>query len=188
MSHCFVYSNCYQMHNKKYPLSGTRLTTPHISYEVPNGSKFLGKPYEPNAIIKNDIEFVLMQRKPKGYRKSANGQAVSSLSELRYLYLFMPRRNLTMTTSRPSTSKTSSSRAKSLSGSATEKREKSLAHRASRLIKPPIRSTARKPPANRWRRATAAAAARRAPPGPSRPTGFSVPAPGRYRLPSPPGD
>lgn len=33
-----------------------------------NGSAFLGKPYEPNAIIKNDIEYVLFQRKPGGYR------------------------------------------------------------------------------------------------------------------------
>jgi DNA modification methylase len=38
-------------------------------YEVENGSAgFLGKPYEPNAVIKNDIEFILMQRKPGGYR------------------------------------------------------------------------------------------------------------------------
>jgi DNA modification methylase len=35
---------------------------------VENGSTFLGKPYEPNAVIKNDIEFVLMERKPGGYR------------------------------------------------------------------------------------------------------------------------
>jgi len=41
----------------------------NASYEVQNGSKFLGKPYEPNAIIKNDIEFILMQRKPGGYRQ-----------------------------------------------------------------------------------------------------------------------
>ncbi len=41
----------------------------NASYEVKRGSKFLGKPYEPNAIIKNDIEFILMQRKPGGYRK-----------------------------------------------------------------------------------------------------------------------
>ncbi|UCE74496.1 MAG: site-specific DNA-methyltransferase [Methanomassiliicoccales archaeon] len=39
------------------------------SYEIDNGSKFYGKPYEPNAIIKNDIEFILMERKPGGYRK-----------------------------------------------------------------------------------------------------------------------
>jgi DNA modification methylase len=37
-------------------------------YEVENGSGFLGKPYEPNAVIKNDIEFILMERKPGGYR------------------------------------------------------------------------------------------------------------------------
>jgi site-specific DNA-methyltransferase (adenine-specific) len=41
----------------------------NASYEVENGSKFLGKPYEPNAIVKNDIEFILMQRKPGGYRQ-----------------------------------------------------------------------------------------------------------------------
>lgn len=40
----------------------------NASYEVENGSKFLGKPYEPNAIIKNDMEYILMQRKPGGYR------------------------------------------------------------------------------------------------------------------------
>ena len=39
----------------------------NASYKVPNGGRFLGKPYEPNAIIKNDIEFILMQRKPGGY-------------------------------------------------------------------------------------------------------------------------
>jgi DNA modification methylase len=33
-----------------------------------NGGGFLGKPYEPNSVIKNDIEFVLMERKPGGYR------------------------------------------------------------------------------------------------------------------------
>ncbi|MBI5154820.1 site-specific DNA-methyltransferase [Candidatus Poribacteria bacterium] len=50
----------------------------NASYEVSNGSKFLGKPYEPNAIIKNDIEFILMQRKPGGYRKPTEEQRDSS--------------------------------------------------------------------------------------------------------------
>ena len=50
----------------------------NASYEVKNGSKFLGKPYEPNAIIKNDIEFILMQRKPGGYRKPTSAQRESS--------------------------------------------------------------------------------------------------------------
>lgn len=40
----------------------------NAAHEVENGSGFLGKPYEPNAVIKNDIEFILMQRKPGGYR------------------------------------------------------------------------------------------------------------------------
>jgi DNA modification methylase len=33
-----------------------------------NGGGFLGKPYEPNAVIKHDIEFILSMRKPGGYR------------------------------------------------------------------------------------------------------------------------
>ena len=50
----------------------------NASYEVANGSKFLGKPYEPNAIIKNDMEFILMQRKPGGYRKPSVAQRDAS--------------------------------------------------------------------------------------------------------------
>ena len=48
------------------------------SYEVENGSSFLGKPYEPNAIVKNDIEYILMLRKPGGYRKPTDRQRVLS--------------------------------------------------------------------------------------------------------------
>ena len=51
----------------------------NASYEVSNGSKFLGKPYEPNAIIKNDIEYILMQRKPGGYRKPTEEQRKLSM-------------------------------------------------------------------------------------------------------------
>lgn len=51
----------------------------NASYEVENGTKFLGKPYEPNAIIKNDIEFILMQRKPGGYRKPTPEQRSLSM-------------------------------------------------------------------------------------------------------------
>jgi len=50
----------------------------NASYEVTNGSKFLGKPYEPNAIIKNDTEFILMQRKPGGYRQPTTAQRDAS--------------------------------------------------------------------------------------------------------------
>lgn len=48
-------------------------------YEVDNGGGFLGKPYEPNAVIKNDIEFILMQRKPGGYRKPTVAMRILSL-------------------------------------------------------------------------------------------------------------
>lgn len=51
----------------------------NASYEVQGSTKFLGKPYEPNAIIKNDIEFILMQRKPGGYRKPTKEQREKSM-------------------------------------------------------------------------------------------------------------
>jgi site-specific DNA-methyltransferase (adenine-specific) len=50
----------------------------NANYEVENGSSFLGKPYEPNAIIKNDVEFILMLRKPGGYRKPTDEQRKAS--------------------------------------------------------------------------------------------------------------
>ncbi len=49
-------------------------------YEVDRGaSGFLGKPYEPNAVVKNDIEFILMQRKPGGYRRPSLAARVLSV-------------------------------------------------------------------------------------------------------------
>jgi modification methylase len=52
----------------------------NAKYEVENGtgSGFLGKPYEPNAILKNDVEFILMLRKPGGYRKPTEEQRAAS--------------------------------------------------------------------------------------------------------------
>lgn len=44
-----------------------------------NGAGFLGKPYEPNAVVKNDIEYILMQRKPGGYRSVSLEQRVLSV-------------------------------------------------------------------------------------------------------------
>ena len=61
----------------------------NASFEVNNGSKFLGKPYELNAIIKNDIEFILMQRKPGGYRKPTQSQRdLSRLSKKEFTEWF----------------------------------------------------------------------------------------------------
>lgn len=50
-----------------------------------NGGSFLGKPYEPNSVIKNDIEYILMQRKPGGYRTpDLSKRILSVISEANY--------------------------------------------------------------------------------------------------------
>jgi DNA modification methylase len=48
----------------------------NASYEVERGSGggFLGKPFEPNAVLKNDTEYILFLRKPGGYRKPTDDQ------------------------------------------------------------------------------------------------------------------
>lgn len=51
----------------------------NMATEVGGSARFLGKPYEPNAIIKNDVEYVLLLRKPGGYRKPTNAQRALSL-------------------------------------------------------------------------------------------------------------
>jgi len=51
----------------------------NAAFEVENGTSFLGKPYEPNAVVKNDIEFILMQRKSGGYRRPSEAMRVLSL-------------------------------------------------------------------------------------------------------------
>ena len=49
------------------PIIWHKITNASLEAEG-NGAPFMGKPYEPNGVIKNDIEFILMQRKPGGYR------------------------------------------------------------------------------------------------------------------------
>ena len=56
----------YKISNANYEASG-------------NGSTFLGKPFEPNGVIKNDIEFILMERKPGGYRKPSTSSRLLSV-------------------------------------------------------------------------------------------------------------
>jgi DNA modification methylase len=52
----------------------------NASYEVErtSGGGFLGKPFEPNAVIKNDTEYILFLRKPGGYRKPTQDQRIRS--------------------------------------------------------------------------------------------------------------
>ena len=53
----------------------------NASFEANISSSILGKPYEPNAIIKNDMEYILMERKPGGYRKPTQEQRQKSMIE-----------------------------------------------------------------------------------------------------------
>jgi len=46
----------------------------NAKFEANTNSSILGKPFEPNAIIKNDLEYILMERKPGGYRKPSEQQ------------------------------------------------------------------------------------------------------------------
>lgn len=74
----------------------------NASYEVSGSSRFLGKPYEPNAIIKNDIEFILMQRKPGGYRKPTEEQRrLSRISKQEFGKWFQQFWNLSGASTRP---------------------------------------------------------------------------------------
>lgn len=50
----------------------------NADYEA-GGGGFLGKPYEPNAIVKNDIEYILFQRKPGGYRSPSFAMRLMSV-------------------------------------------------------------------------------------------------------------
>ncbi len=61
----------------------------NAKYEAEGSGGFLGKPYEPNAVIKNDIEFILMQRKPGGYRSPCKlTRLLSLISASRYAEWF----------------------------------------------------------------------------------------------------
>lgn len=51
----------------------------NTSHEALRNSSFLGKPYEPNAVIKNDVEFILMERKHGRYRSPSFIERVMSV-------------------------------------------------------------------------------------------------------------
>ncbi len=57
----------------------------NVNFEVNRGGGFLGKPYEPNAVIKNEIEYILMMRKSEGYRNpSKAARLLSVISEINH--------------------------------------------------------------------------------------------------------
>jgi DNA modification methylase len=53
----------------------------NASLEAGGNARFLGKPYEPGAVIKNDIEYILLFRKPGGYRSPLVEEKVLSAIE-----------------------------------------------------------------------------------------------------------
>ncbi|OHB69601.1 MAG: methyltransferase, partial [Planctomycetes bacterium RBG_13_63_9] len=66
--HASIQEHCRQMgFDNLAPIIWHKIA--NAAYEMPGGTSFLGKPFEPNSVIKNDIEFILMERKPGGYRK-----------------------------------------------------------------------------------------------------------------------
>jgi len=67
--HASIQEHCRKIgYDNLAPIIWYKIT--NAQYEANgNGAGFLGKPYEPNGIIKNDIEVILMERKHGGYRK-----------------------------------------------------------------------------------------------------------------------
>jgi len=67
--HADIQSHCRKMgYDNLAPIFWYKIA--NASFEAKgNGAGFLGKPYEPGGVVKNDIEFILMERKPGGYRQ-----------------------------------------------------------------------------------------------------------------------
>jgi DNA modification methylase len=53
----------------------------NASLEAGGNARFLGKPYEPGAVVKNDIEYILLFRKPGGYRSPSTAERILSTIE-----------------------------------------------------------------------------------------------------------
>lgn len=61
----------------------------NASLEAGGNARFLGKPYEPGAVIKNDIEYILLFRKPGGYRSpSVEKKILSTIEADRHQRMF----------------------------------------------------------------------------------------------------
>lgn len=63
----------------------------NIRLEASRSSRFLGKPYLPNGVIKNDRETIVMLRKPGGYRKpTPEMEELSRIGKENYFNWFRP--------------------------------------------------------------------------------------------------
>src|SRR5581483_5593616 len=67
------------------------LKVANIKLEASKSSRFLGKPYLPGGVIKNDRETIVMLRKPGAYRKpTAEMEAQSRIAKEDYFKWFSP--------------------------------------------------------------------------------------------------
>ncbi|HEX3842650.1 MAG TPA: site-specific DNA-methyltransferase [Acidimicrobiales bacterium] len=67
------------------------LKVANIKLEASRSSRFLGKPNLPNGIVKNDLEHILLLRKPGGYRSPTPEQESRSRIETEeYCQMFAP--------------------------------------------------------------------------------------------------
>ncbi|MDB2265723.1 site-specific DNA-methyltransferase [Halorubrum ezzemoulense] len=53
----------------------------NANLEAGGNARFLGKPYEPGAVVKNDIEYILLLRKSDGYRSPSTAERILSALE-----------------------------------------------------------------------------------------------------------
>ena len=73
------------------PILWNKIANANFESGESGGGGFLGKPYEPNAIIKSDLEYLLMLRKPGAYRSPSMAQRESSrLSKKEQATWFQP--------------------------------------------------------------------------------------------------
>ena len=67
------------------------LKVANIKLEASKSSRYLGKPNMPNGIVKNDLEHILLMRKPGGYRSpTEEQQRLSFIPTEEYMKLFAP--------------------------------------------------------------------------------------------------
>lgn len=89
-----------QVHSRKYGFDNLTpiiwLKVANIQMEASKSSRFLGKPYLPNGIIKNDFETIVMLRKPgsdgkRAYRSpTPEMEAESRINKEEYFKWFQP--------------------------------------------------------------------------------------------------
>ena len=77
--HASIQVNCEELgFDNLTPIFWQKIANARFEAEG-NGAGFLGKPFEPGSIVKNDTEFILMLRKPGGYRSPAPRERLLSV-------------------------------------------------------------------------------------------------------------